>query len=322
MRKRIKQMVMMMAMLLFCIASWAQQDILVTITPVQQVLPPQVSFYYSNPGSYFNITLTNTGSSEQVVYLDLNITQISPNSNNSVIIPPDYQPQKGITIPANGTHILNMIEKKNLYKHVPQRAIKATAVVTKGVDGTSTTLLSEGMYQVQISAYKWDRSLIKPLKVSSETAGIANFNVCYKAQAPAFLTPFDGTDELFGYRIAELSSLNPQLTWKAPIVTCNPAAAQFTYDVKIVELIIEANQNPNDAITKNPIFYEAKSLLAPMCLIPHERVTKMNPKAIYVVQVTAKDATGGRKDLRYTMIENDGKSDLKLFSLKSPNSNE
>ena len=36
------------------------QDVIVNVTPVQQVLPPQVLLYVADPGKYFNISLTNT----------------------------------------------------------------------------------------------------------------------------------------------------------------------------------------------------------------------------------------------------------------------
>ena len=44
------------------------QDVIVTVSPAQDVLPPQVLLYLNDPGKYFNITLTNTSASVQQVY--------------------------------------------------------------------------------------------------------------------------------------------------------------------------------------------------------------------------------------------------------------
>lgn len=49
------------------------QEVIVNITPVQQVLPPQVMLYLANPGKYFMLQLTNTTSEPQYVHLGIQI---------------------------------------------------------------------------------------------------------------------------------------------------------------------------------------------------------------------------------------------------------
>ncbi len=64
------------------------QEVMVTVTPVQQVLPPQVFLYVFNTGAYFNITLTNLTDEVQDVYLGFQIDQTMPDNCLSVSTPP------------------------------------------------------------------------------------------------------------------------------------------------------------------------------------------------------------------------------------------
>ena len=47
------------------------QDVTVTVTPTQQVLPPQVLLYITDPGKFFTITLMNTSNETKHVHLGL-----------------------------------------------------------------------------------------------------------------------------------------------------------------------------------------------------------------------------------------------------------
>ena len=69
--------------LVCCFCAFAQ-DVIVTVTPTQQVLPPQVLLYLSDPGKYFTITLTNTTPDIQQVYLGLQLEQIIPASDLAI----------------------------------------------------------------------------------------------------------------------------------------------------------------------------------------------------------------------------------------------
>ena len=65
------------------------QEVLVTVVPTQQVLPPQVLLYLSDPGKYFTVTLTNTTPDVQQVYLGLQLEQIIPASDLAIVTPPN-----------------------------------------------------------------------------------------------------------------------------------------------------------------------------------------------------------------------------------------
>ena len=45
------------------------QDVTVTVTPVQQVMPPHVLLYISDPGKYFTVSLMNTSNEVKNVHL-------------------------------------------------------------------------------------------------------------------------------------------------------------------------------------------------------------------------------------------------------------
>ena len=70
------------------------QEVMVTVTPVQQVLPPQVFLYVFNTGAYFNITLTNLTDEVQDVYLDFYVGQTRPHNALSIPAPPSLQPSR------------------------------------------------------------------------------------------------------------------------------------------------------------------------------------------------------------------------------------
>ena len=89
---RIYKFIATLLIALLCSISIVAQEIVVNVTPVQQVLPPQVLLYINDPGKYFNISLTNTGAEAQQVYLALHMEQTAPASDLSITTPPQRQP--------------------------------------------------------------------------------------------------------------------------------------------------------------------------------------------------------------------------------------
>lgn len=56
--KSYRSIISALALFLSMLSLWAQ-DVTITVTPVQRILPPQAMLYVSNPGKYFNVSLTN-----------------------------------------------------------------------------------------------------------------------------------------------------------------------------------------------------------------------------------------------------------------------
>ena len=308
---RLRLHILSLLIILGAMLQAAAQDVMVTVNPVQPTLPPQAMLYVANPGNYFNVSLINSSGEAQNIYLVMDLEQINPNSGLYVKIPAQYQPDRPITVPAGGTHILSMVEMKNLFNHVPNDRIATTPGLFSDYEGGAFGLLPEGQYRMRLVAYRWEPGRDTPLMVSSPSSGQCIFNICYKAQAPEFLMPMPGIGNTADASVCTMDKQNALFTWKEPIVTCNPGSAHFTYKFKVVQLI--EGQTPDEAIEHNPTVYEKSGLLSPMCILPQERIRSMIDEVTYVARVTAEQSGLGNTYLNYSMVENDGNSDLRLF---------
>lgn len=292
------------------------QEVTVVVTPVQQVLPPQAMQYINTPGKYFNITLINNTSVDQDTYLGLSVEQVMPATGLSVSTPTRRQPKAPITIKAGQTRTLTMVEMKNLFNHFPSSELRASPGLIETYSGNDQGLLPEGQYCGQIIAYKWDLAAQTAVALSSSSGGRCYFTICYKAQAPEFITPMPMSGgELLDLSVATLDKLNPQFTWREPLVTCNPGAAKFLYNFKIVELM--PNQQPDDAMDRNAPVYQVNSLMSPMVTIPqYVFIQRIQPGKTYLAQVKAVQIGVGDTKLNWLMIENDGKSPYRMFQIE------
>lgn len=308
---RLRFHILSLLIILGAMLQAAAQDVMVTVNPVQPTLPPQAMLYVANPGNYFNVSLINSSGETQNVYLVMDLEQINPNSGLYVKIPAQYQPDKPITVPSGGTHILSMVEMKNLFNHVPNDRIATTPGLFSDYEGGAFGLLPEGQYRMRLVAYRWEPGRDTPVMVSSPSSGQCIFTICYKAQAPEFLMPMPGIGNNADASVCTMDKQNALFTWKEPIVTCNPGAARFTYKFKVVQLV--GGQTPDEAIEYNPAVYEKSGLMSPMLILPQERIRSMIDDMTYVARVTAEQSGLGSTYLNYSMVENDGKSDLRLF---------
>lgn len=308
---RLRFHILSLLIILGAMLQAAAQDVMVTVNPVQPTLPPQAMLYVANPGNYFNVSLINSSGETQNVYLVMDLEQINPNSGLYVKIPAQYQPDKPITVPSGGTHILSMVEMKNLFNHVPNDRIATTPGLFSDYEGGAFGLLPEGQYRMRLVAYRWEPGRDAPVMVSSPSSGQCIFTICYKAQAPEFLMPMPGIGSSSDASVCTMDKQNALFTWKEPIVTCNPGAARFTYKFKVVQLV--GGQTPDEAIEYNPAVYEKSGLMSPMLILPQERIRSMIDDMTYVARVTAEQSGLGSNYLNYSMVENDGNSDLRLF---------
>lgn len=153
---RLRFHILSLLIILGAMLQAAAQDVMVTVNPVQPTLPPQAMLYVANPGNYFNVSLINSSGETQNVYLVMDLEQINPNSGLYVKIPAQYQPDKPITVPSGGTHILSMVEMKNLFNHVPNDRIATTPGLFSDYEGGAFGLLPEGQYRMRLVAYRWE----------------------------------------------------------------------------------------------------------------------------------------------------------------------
>lgn len=291
------------------------QDIIVTLTPAQQVLPPQVLLYLSDPGKYFTITLTNTSQETQSVYLGLQIEQINPASDLAIATPPKRQPRTPFSVASGASYTLSSLEMQRLFDHIPANEMSCPPGLFEDYRNGSFGLLPEGQYQARVTAYKWSNpQLAAPVVVSNPNGGSCVFSVCYIAQSPQFLTP--STLGCADPNVAEISPMFAQFTWTPSMLNCNSALINYTYDFKVVEVL--NNQTVDDAFQRNPTVYQTKNLRVPQCIIPSNVISSnfmLTRK--YAAQITAKAASAGT--LNYAMVANDGKSDYKVFKVVLPN---
>lgn len=314
--KRYRLATLLTTWLVSCVCAFAQ-EVFVTVTPVQQVLPPQVLLYMSDPEKYFTITLTNTTSDVQQVYLGLQLEQIIPASDLAIATPAHRQPNVPYIIQPNSVYTLSSTEMKNMFNHIPASEIQCPANLFDDYTSGAFGLLPEGTYRAKVTAYRWENPQLKqPVVVNNPEGGWCTFEVCYKAQAPQFLTP---TINMAGDEtVAQVDPLTAQFTWTTPVTNCG-VSTTYTYDITIVELL--PGQQPDVAMDRNPVVYQAKGILPNMCIISPQIVTSnFYADKTYLAQVRAVAKANG--PLSYVMLENNGKSTYLPFKFKTNNSDD
>lgn len=298
------------ATILACLLHVCAQNVLVNVTPVQPILPPQVLLYVADPGKYFTLQLSNNSGIEEQVYLQLEVEHTSPSDGLRIATPPNIQPPKPITIPANGVRQLTSVEMNALFDHIPPQYISCPEGLFEDYQSGAFGLLPEGLYRGKIVAYKWaNPQLATPVPVSNPEMGTCQFTVCYKAQAPFFLP---ATDALSGGEQVFEFGQPVQFSWTMPTINCG-ASSTYTYDLRIVELL--DGQSPDDAIDRNPVAYQAHKLVAPICIVPQNIINSyLKADHNYIAQTTTHPSTASA--MNYVMLENDGKSDIRRFRIK------
>lgn len=307
---KISRLIISLAVLLYGTLCVSASEIIVTVSPKQQIMPPQVMMYLDDPGRFFTVTLTNTTNDVQNVYLGLNMKQVTPaNSDLYLSTPANRQPAQPFSVKANSSYQLTTVEMKKLFDHIPSSEIQCPQGLFENYTNGTFGLLPEGLYQAKIIAYKWNLpQYATPVVASNPLGGNCTFTVCYKAQAPQFLMPMamgTGTD------VAEVDPFAAQFTWTMPTITCSPGVANYTYDFKVVELY--EGQQPDVAMDRNPVVYQLSGLLSNMCMLQFDVIqNRFLVNKTYIAQVTAKQRNATALD--YVMLENNGKSNYNVSS--------
>lgn len=263
--RRLQRYITLLGLTLCCTIAAFSENLTVTITPVRQVLPPQVMYYLSNPGQYFNISVQNTENEAVLMYFGVELRQLTPSSDIEIIVPGKTMPVKPFEIPANGTKVFNAVEMRDMFNHVRMEDISMPAGLFDNVTSGSFGNIPEGTYEIILSAYKWDPYLSSPVLLNNPSLSRTIFTVCYQAKAPEWIMPV-ATGEYDDKNIATLSKQTPLLTWMAPVVNCDPKPRHYNYDIKIVQQM--PLQAIDDAMDRNPVVYQANNLQMPQCIIP------------------------------------------------------
>lgn len=309
---RLHRYITILVTLLFGYLAASAQNLTATFSPARNVLPPQIMYYLSNPGQYFNISLYNTGNEALPVYFGIELRQIAPSSGIEIIIPGKTMPREPIVIPANQVYALNVVQMRTMFNHVRSEDIIMPSGLFDNVLSGSFGNLPEGTYQATLSVYKWDPSLTSPLLLNNPLQSTCTFTVCYQAKAPEWITPV----AVGNGGVASLYTTSPMLQWMPPVLNCSPTPRSYSYDVVIVQQT--PLQNPIEAIERNPEVYRANSLTMPQCLIPTTVINKFSPYETYVAQITAHTNASQEGSLEYMSIANNGKSEIRMFKVVDP----
>lgn len=288
----------------------AAEELVVNVTTKNPILPPQVMYIMSNPGQYLTLSLSNTTNEQQLFYIGVELHQISPTNDINIIIPGLTMPKEPFVIAPMGVKIMNAKEMCGMFNHVRMQDITMPQELFDNVASGNFGNLPEGKYELYIYVYKWDPTLSSPVLLNNPSQSKCVFDVCYSAQPPAWISPV-----AIGGEVAELSQEVPLLQWIAPVLNCAPRAAVYTYDIRIVQML--PGQYPELAIENNSVVYQAFNLTMPQCMIPINYVNAMSPAETYAAQITAKTNAAQEGSLGYINVQNDGKSDIKLFRIKS-----
>lgn len=323
--KTLRYCLTTLLLLVNTLMSMAADDIIVNITPVQPVLPPQIGQYISNPGAYFNVTVTNTTPKQAFLYFGMTLSKLPNATDPMVYVPGNRMPKTPtVALAANETRLLNLTEMRQMFNHLAASDIITQYDYSSGFASGQFGLLEEGEYRIQLNVYKWsvegntDILLTGVNAVTTNGKNSCQFTVRYKVDAPKFVNPIRpmgvSLDAL--NNVAELNPLNPMFAWTETVLT-GARPVYFYYDFKVVE--VGPGQDPEDAWThETHVLYKKENLTSATAVIPQNVIRMMDKNCTYAARVTAKQRNKvGMNNMGFTLVANEGRSDLMIFKLKS-----
>lgn len=318
--------------LLLCAGSvFAQVN--VQVQSRQNPLPAQGGVYMTDPGRFFNVVLTNTSSSEFLpVRLEVRLegpiengVDIWPNGDSFLATVASRTMPTYVPLQAGQTRVLTQTDLMNMFNQYDGGTEMYGGgalydVFTGGANNGAFGLLPEGHYGLKITAKTNFTEYNDPGEFLGE--GICYFDICYNAKAPSFNnieyinngnTYESGFVEHGGYYTAYFPTSNPRFSWTEPTFNATNLSVkrQFLYDFRIYQLA--ENQEPSDATLHNGLIaFEQRGLMTPQCFVPYNVVAQLKRyrNVKYVAQVTARTLVTDASNANYTIIENDGKSEM------------
>lgn len=174
---------------LLSLAAALAQSVNVNVMPLRDVLPPQVMYYLSNPGQYFNITVQNPSTEAQQIFFGAELRQVTPASGLEVVVPAKTMPRQPIEVGAGATRVLTAAEMRTMLNHVRSSDVSMPSNLFSDVTSGSFGNLPEGTYEIIINAYQWNPNTTTPVLISNPALSRTMFRVCYQAKLPSGSCP-------------------------------------------------------------------------------------------------------------------------------------
>jgi hypothetical protein len=287
----------LIACLVLLVRSGMAQPLEITVAPLPP-FPPQAGIYFDNPGRFFNVVVTNTSSQNVSFWIGLRMEMSFPDriSLETPVNMPPYQP---VTIGPHQTLVLDQIMYRQLLGHLVLSNIVTRGFRLDQFQKGEGNLMPEGTYQACITAYEFNPAAGVPILASRPGSGCTSFTICYTASAPEFITPVaclgmggdtrTRTSSLFATTLGGdvVQPVNPLLiSWRPPAFNCAGPPAQFSYSLKMVEVM--PGQNIQSAIDYNPEVLRLDRMVASTAQIDTNLFAGMlRPGQRYAMQVTA-----------------------------------
>lgn len=308
-------------------------QVTVSVTPRQNPLPAQGAVYITDPGRFFNVSLTNTSATELIpVRLEARIEgpieggfDILPDNGSYLATSAQRTMPVYIPLTPGHTRVLTQTDLYNMFRQYDAGTEmfgggQLYDIFQSGGSGGIFGLLPEGHYGLKLTA----KTNYTEYNDAGDVLGeaVCFFDICYNASAPSFnnikyingdVSAEAGLVNQDGYNTAYFPTSNPRFSWSEPTFnnTRLSITRQFLYDFRIYQLAM--NQDPSDATLYNGnIAFEQLGLMTPYCVVPYNVVARLKRYANvkYVAQVTARPLVTDASNPNYTIIGNEGKSEM------------
>ncbi len=268
---------------------------------------PLLGEFLDNPAEYLRINVKGDGQQREI-YLLFKMEQIIPEGNVSIATQAVWRPKQPLVIRPNG---LTLIKSADMKEHFSDASVNDFNTVGINLDdyqnyAEASSRIPEGTYQVCVYACDFNEpiGLINPL--SDPNAGCAMVQVCYKADAPTWLTPINAAELDITNDAKKIEPKEKTLfSWTSPINTCGANMSKTTYKFKLAELL--DGQTIDEAAENNPAVLEEDVYKSHNFYLDTIKYPDLLTKGkTYVAQVTA------ISNSEAVEIDNNGKS--KVFS--------
>lgn len=335
--KRLQSQILSICLVLMGIISASAQEVMVTVQPVMNPLPPQVLPYVDDPGRFFSITLSNPTDEAIPIYLGLQVEQILP-QDFALNTPIDRQPSNPFVLRPQSTVTLGRNELKILFREMSLNDISLTGGALSDFTNGVIGLMPEGKFKGFVTAYKWDPANIHPQAVSNPAMGFCYFDICYKAPAPQITYPAAGIAQSFGsgdwvtiegtakYEsefgdAAIVDFTKPVMfQWLPSRTSCGTTAnSQVNYTLEFYHL--QPGIALSDVVNYGKLVYKVPNLISSGYLYNQPQTTRKMTFAdgeYYAMRVIASTKNKDSSKPEFMYIANDGISPFRVFRVGEP----